>query len=42
MLFYTHAGGLVKMAPPLTIPDDALMEGVGILGEAVDECLHEE
>ena len=41
MLFYTYAGGLVKLAPPLTIPDDALIEGVGVLGEAVDACLQE-
>ena len=38
MLFQTH-GDLVKMGPPLTIPDDALREGIDVLGEAVDECL---
>ncbi len=38
MLFATH-GDLVKMGPPLMIPDDALREGIETLGDAVDECL---
>ena len=38
MLFLTHSD-LVKMAPPLTIPDAALEEGLDVLAETVIECL---
>ena len=34
MLFLTHSD-MVKMAPPLNIPDDALREGLEVLGESV-------
>jgi 4-aminobutyrate aminotransferase-like enzyme len=29
----------VKISPPLSIPEDALCEGIAVLGEAVDEVL---
>jgi 4-aminobutyrate aminotransferase/(S)-3-amino-2-methylpropionate transaminase len=32
-------GQTVKIAPPLTTPRDALLEGLQVLGEAVDEAL---
>ena len=32
-------GQTVKIAPPLTIPQDALEEGIAVLGEAVDEAV---
>jgi len=32
-------GQTVKIAPPLTTPADALMEGLGVLEDAVDEAL---
>jgi 4-aminobutyrate aminotransferase-like enzyme len=32
-------GQTVKIAPPLTIPSDALEEGLGVLTEAVDEAM---
>jgi hypothetical protein len=31
-------GQTVKIAPPLTIPRDALEEGLAVLGEATDEA----
>lgn len=31
----------IKLGPPLTIPDDALSEGVAVLGEAIDEIVAE-
>lgn len=31
----------IKLGPPLTIPDDALLEGVAVLGEAIDEIVAE-
>ena len=40
MLFYTHSY-LVKMGPPLTIPSEALVEGISVLGEAIEEVLEE-
>ena len=36
MLFLTHSD-MVKMGPPLTIPDDALFEGLDVLEETVHE-----
>ena len=33
--------GTLKLGPPLTIPDDALLEGVAILRESLDECIQE-
>ena len=38
MLFLTRRD-MVKMAPPLTIPDEALGEGLDILLETVGECV---
>ena len=32
-------GQTVKIAPPLTIPREALEEGLAVLGEAVDEAV---
>jgi hypothetical protein len=32
-------GQTVKIAPPLTIPRDALEEGLAVLGEATDEAV---
>lgn len=32
-------GGCIKIAPPLTIPEDALREGIAVLEEACDEVL---
>ena len=31
--------GSIKLGPPLTIPEDALMEGIGVIEEALAECL---
>ena len=31
--------GSIKLGPPLTISEDALMEGVGVIEEALVECL---
>jgi len=32
----------VKIAPPLTIPQEALMEGLSVLEEALDEAVEEQ
>ena len=32
-------GQTVKIAPPLTIAEDAVREGLAVLGEAVDEAV---
>jgi 4-aminobutyrate aminotransferase-like enzyme len=32
-------GDCIKIAPPLTIPEDALRESIQVLEEAVDEVL---
>jgi len=42
LLFFAPVGAwgqTVKIAPPLTIPRDALEEGVAVLGEATDEAV---
>lgn len=31
--------GTLKIGPPLSIPEEAIIEGVAVLGEAIDECL---
>jgi 4-aminobutyrate aminotransferase-like enzyme len=31
--------GTLKIGPPLTIDDDALIEGIGVLKESLKECL---
>jgi 4-aminobutyrate aminotransferase-like enzyme len=31
--------GTLKIGPPLTIDDDALIEGIGVLKESLIECL---
>ena len=41
MLFIT-GNGSIKICPPLVIPENALMEGIETVGEAMDECLSEE
>ena len=33
------ASGTLKIGPPLTITDDALIEGVQVLKESLQECL---
>jgi 4-aminobutyrate aminotransferase / (S)-3-amino-2-methylpropionate transaminase / 5-aminovalerate transaminase len=33
--------GTLKLGPPLCIPEDAALEGVLALGEAIDECIQE-
>jgi len=39
-LILVHTGReSIKMGPPLTIPDEALLEGVQVLGEALDEAI---
>ena len=40
MLLYTHGSGSVKMVPPLMIPEDALMEGLSVLADAVREFIN--
>jgi len=32
---------MIKIGPPLTIPDAALLEGVEVLGEAISEVERE-
>jgi len=42
LLFFSPVGAwgqTVKIAPPLTIPRDAVEEGLGVLAEAVDEAV---
>ena len=39
-LFMMQTGrGTLKIAPPLTIPEDALREGLDVIGSAVSECV---
>ncbi len=39
-LILVHTGReSIKMGPPLTIPDEALLEGVDVLGQALDEAI---
>jgi 4-aminobutyrate aminotransferase / (S)-3-amino-2-methylpropionate transaminase / 5-aminovalerate transaminase len=41
LLFFAPVGAwgqTVKIAPPLTIPEEALREGLAVLGEAIDEA----
>jgi len=33
--------GTLKIGPPLIIPDDALIEGILTISEAIDECINE-
>ena len=41
-LLVVHTGReSIKLAPPLTIDDDAILEGVGVLDESIGECLNE-
>jgi len=42
LLFFSPVGAwgqTVKIAPPLTIPEEAVREGLAVLGEAVDEAV---
>ena len=42
-LFVVHTGReSIKISPPLTIPDDALLEAVGVLDEAISEVSEED
>jgi len=39
-LLVVHTGReSIKLAPPLTIPDDALMEGIAVFEECLKECI---
>lgn len=38
MLFIT-GNGSIKICPPLVVPEEALLEGVGVIGEAIDQCI---
>lgn len=39
-LLMVHTGcGTLKIGPPLSIPEEAVIEGVAVLEEAIDECL---
>ncbi len=40
MLYLTHCD-MVKLTPPLSMPDDALREGLDVLARTVDECVAE-
>jgi 4-aminobutyrate aminotransferase/(S)-3-amino-2-methylpropionate transaminase len=41
-LLVVHTGReSIKLAPPLTIDDDALIEGIDVLEQSIGECLHE-
>ena len=31
--------GTIKIGPPLTIPDDALLDGISVIEESIEECL---
>lgn len=39
LLSVRTASGTLKIGPPLSIPDDALIEGVNVLKESLKECL---
>ena len=42
LLFFSPVGAwgqTVKIAPPLTIPEEALREGLNVLAEAFDEVM---
>ena len=41
MMFIT-GNGTIKICPPLIISEEALREGIEVIGEALDECLAEE
>jgi len=41
MLFVT-GNGSIKVCPPLVISEDALIEGLDVISESLDECLGEE
>ena len=44
LLFFAPVGAwgqTVKICPPLTIPQDALEEGLAVLGEALDQAVAE-
>ena len=32
--------GTIKIGPPLTIPDDALIEGLSVIEESISELFH--
>ena len=39
-LLVVHTGReSIKIGPPLTIPDDALLEGLDVLAESVEEAV---
>jgi 4-aminobutyrate aminotransferase / (S)-3-amino-2-methylpropionate transaminase / 5-aminovalerate transaminase len=45
LLFFAPVGAwgqTVKIAPPLTIPEEALLEGLGVLSQAVDAAIEQD
>ena len=42
LMMFATGNGTMKIAPPLVIPEDALIEGIEVLAQALDECLSEE
>jgi len=39
LLMVRTGRGTLKIGPPLSIPEEAVIEGVAVLQEAIDECL---
>jgi 4-aminobutyrate aminotransferase-like enzyme len=39
MLLYTYPTGQIKIIPPLSIPAEALLEGLDAIEQAIEECL---
>ena len=42
LLLFITSNGSIKICPPLVISEDALIEGLDTLAEALDECVSEE
>jgi len=40
LLMLQTGRGTLKIAPPLCISSDALTEGIGVIGEALAECVN--
>ena len=39
LLLILTGTGTIKIGPPLTIPDDALLDGISVIEESIEECL---
>jgi|TARA_B100000959_G_C14966215_1_gene617833 4-aminobutyrate aminotransferase/diaminobutyrate-pyruvate transaminase/4-aminobutyrate aminotransferase/(S)-3-amino-2-methylpropionate transaminase len=39
LLLIRTGTGTIKIGPPLTIPDDALLDGISVIEESIEECL---